>query len=599
MNERVLSACRRRLFVASGIALVVMAGVGHGAEFILTRGGKPACTIVVGTEPTDVTTFAAQELQGHVRRISGCELPIVAEGEGVKDSKVFVGPSARGLSRVWDAEKFEDQEYLIDFEGESLTLVGKGEGTAYAVHDFLERFCDVRWYGPKESQMVYPRRESLSVTGEDVRRRPAFLWRSIFPWTKFEIALNLYEQASPEELALYWRRLRAGGEAYACNHSLEGYYDRFWKQNPSAPEMFEVEHPEWFAQGYSEEEQQGFGNQPPQLCYSHPGLVAQVVADARKYFDGEGAAARAEAAGNFFAMVPMDRGGRVGWCRCEECQKQIDQERLNENLFDSNGSGSDYWFGFVNQVAREIAKSHPEKTISTLAYAGYSYRPRKVVLEPNVSVQMCLHTRNCWAPGMTEDEERWSEEWVREEKGRKFYLWLYHCLPELQNDGGPPFRCFPGFHAHRIDAQFKRFARMGIRGAFIEGVSDQVDAYVTMKLLDDPAQDVEGMLEEFFARYYGGAAKPMKEFYTLMEEIYCDPGNYPEEVRRDLKRDFFQTEEIAWRYLGTEERMARLGALMDEATGLASNEVERQRVLVFRQGVWDHMLQGRSAAVNP
>ena len=107
------------------------------------------------------------------------------------------------------------------------------------------------------------------------------------------------------------------------------------------------------------------------------------------------------------------------------------------------------------------------------------------------------------------------------------------------------------------------------------------------------------MLEEFFVRYYGGAAKPMKEFYELMEETYCDPGNYPEEVRRDLKRDFFQTEEIAWRYLGTEERMARLGALMDEATGLASNEVERQRVLVFRQGVWDHMLQGRSAAVNP
>ncbi len=99
----------------------------------------------------------------------------------------------------------------------------------------------------------------------------------------------------------------------------------------------------------------------------------------------------------------------------------------------------------------------------------YSYYPRKIQLEPNVSVQMCLHTRTCWAPGMWQDELHWYQDWVSREKGRPLYVWLYHCLPELHNVDGPVFRCFPGFHAHAVGEQFRTFARDGIRGAFIEG----------------------------------------------------------------------------------------------------------------------------------
>jgi hypothetical protein len=85
----------------------------------------------------------------------------------------------------------------------------------------------------------------------------------------------------------------------------------------------------------------------------------------------------------------------------------------------------------------------------------------------------------------------------------------------------------------------------------------------------------------------------MKRFYLCVEETYCNPANYPEEVRNDRKADFFQTEEIAWKYLGTEARMAKLGKLMDEATQLAVGDVEKQRVVLFRTAIWDHMVGGR------
>jgi hypothetical protein len=79
-------------------------------------------------------------------------------------------------------------------------------------------------------------------------------------------------------------------------------------------------------------------------------------------------------------------------------------------------------------------------------------------------------------PSHGENELRFYQDWVSRDKNRRFYLWLYHLMPEL-NLGGPAYRCFPGFHAHALDRQLKMFARDGIRGAFIEGVSDQVDAY--------------------------------------------------------------------------------------------------------------------------
>lgn len=565
----------------------------ESAEFALTRDGQPAVTIVIAAEPTAAATFGAQELQWHVQKITGAQLPIAHDTEPVTGPRILVGPSAATTRPDLDVQQFADQEYLIRFLDHDLVLLGKDEATSYAVHDFLERFCNVRWYGPGDSQMVFPETDTLVVEQREVRRRPAFAWRTMFPWTQFKMARELYSQPSNEELSLFWRRLRMGGEAYACNHSLEGYYDRFWMRNPHHPEVFVAEHHDWFAQGYSASEREAYGGQPPQLCYSHPGVVDQVVADARRYFDGEGAARGAEAAGKFFALVPMDRGGRGHWCKCPDCQSKVDPQRLAENSFDSNGSASDYWFRFVNKVARELAKSHPDKYISTLAYAGYSYSPHNVQLEPNVTVQMCLHTRNCWAPGMRQDELRWYQDWVNREPNRPLYLWLYHCVPELHNVDGPPFRCFPGFHAHTIGKQFRTFARDGIRGAFVEGVSDQVDAYITIKLLDDPSLDVDALLEEFFTRYYGPAAQPMKKFYLCVEETYCNPANYPDEIQTNLQDDFFQTEEIAWKYLGTEERMAELGSLIDEATRLVVGDLEQQRVALFRQAIWDHMVEGR------
>ncbi len=456
------------------------------------------------------------------------------------------------------------------------------QGTSYAAHDFLERFCGVRWYGPTELEMVHPRSRTLEIKPRDVRRAPAFAYRQPWPPFGFGIVKTLWNNASAAEVQLFFARLKVGGQPYACNHSLYGYYDRFWEPNPDRPDVFEGKRPEYFAQGYE--------GRPPQMCYTNQGLARQVIQDARDYFDGKGTKPGAQAAGDYFGYVPMDNSS---YCKCAACQAELNPDQADNPQF-SNGYTSDYVYGFANKVARALGRSHPGKYLSCLAYARYAYYPERVKPEPNMSVQMCLHVRNWWAPAMERNDMSFYREWVSREGGRRpLYLWLYYCFPEEVATNGK-FHCFPGFFAHTAARQIRMFHRDGIRGAFLNGLGEQVDTYVTLRMFDDPAVDVDELLDELFTRYYGAAGEPMKRLYLRIEVIYSTPKYYPEEVQKE-NRHFHQTEEMAWGYLGTEERMAELGELMRQAKEAARTQVERERVALFEQGVWDYMLAGRKA----
>ena len=104
----------------------------------------------------------------------------------------------------------------------------------------------------------------MQVSGVDVRRSPSMKFRNA------RIAL-VYEGRAPADLCgdtvkkgpnppptLPWReqllfayRHRLGGTTpYDVNHSLYGYYTRFWKDPDAKPEpAFEQYHPEYFCAG--------------------------------------------------------------------------------------------------------------------------------------------------------------------------------------------------------------------------------------------------------------------------------------------------------------------------------------------------------------
>ncbi|MBI3922415.1 MAG: DUF4838 domain-containing protein [Armatimonadetes bacterium] len=447
-------------------------------------------------------------------------------------------------------------------------------GTLYAVYEFLERFCDVRWYAPTDLGLVCPNASTLAVRGRDIRRAPNMIHRWITPTSLFMPGPP--ERVSAKEVNLWKLRMRIGGQAFWVCHSFYGYYDRYLK-----------DHPDWFAQGHS--------GQPPQMCYTNPEFIQQVVQDANDYFDGKGAKPGATAMGDVFGLVPMDN---MSWCKCPRCQAELNKAQDSNQQF-NNGKASDYIFNFVNKVAREVRKTHPGKWIGALAYSDYAYYPEKSKVEPNVVVQMCLHTRNWWCPSMEVNDRKVLNDWRTREPDRPLYLWLYYCFPALNAQFGD-YHYFPGFFADVVVKQMAMYRKANLRGIFMEHSSefgqsylmDQLEFYVTLKLADDPTLDGRKLIEEFFTRYYGTAARPMRELYRRIEDTFSNPKYYPEEIQNSPAHQH-QNEELAWGSLGTEERMAGFDALMQQAAATAVTPEEKQRVAMFKQGLWDYMVEGR------
>ena len=447
-------------------------------------------------------------------------------------------------------------------------------GDLDATYEFLERFCGVRWYHPGETGTVYPTSPTLTIKGRDVRRVPDMKYTWI---AETDLFIPKRGDRIPYEDTQLWKlRMRMGGDKYGANHSLEGYSDRFLKT-----------HPDWFAQGY--------GDKPSQLCYTNPELIKQVVQDTRDFFDGKGLKPGAKGMGDFFAVVPMDTNA---WCRCPKCQALLGKDDIKSEYF-FNGKSSNYIWGFVNEVAKELKRTHPDKYIAALSYSDYSYYPSSIELEPNIAAQLCLTNRQ-WCTAPTEKNNKMIfREWTTREKGRPIYLWLYWCFPALlaSTDG---FNAFPAFYSHTIVRQMAMYHKAGIKGIFMEHSSefaqshllDLPDIYVTVRMARDARLDGNALINEFFDLYYGSAAKPMKELCNRIEDTYSDQRNYPADIRTAPK-DWHQTEAVAWGSLGTPERMVEFAKLMDKARAAAKTDIEKRRVAMFEEGVWQCMVDGQ------
>ncbi len=605
---------------------------------VVTAAGETA-SIVIAARPTTAARLAACEFRYHVFKITGRVLPIRDDAAPDDGRSILVGESEFTRRAGLRRSEFAEQEYLIEISSSRITLLGRDEaeageassesgidtnytrledtrrvvrystavgeelraavdagevrlpgpydeqGTCYAVYDILERFCDVRWFGPGAGQMTCPRLAELKIRCGKIRRSPALKYRMGTPTWDWPMMKAQWGDPSAEAVALYFRRLRVGGEKWAANHSFRSYQDRFRLKNPVCPELFERPRPEFFAHS------QSGGSDALQLCYTNEALIQQVAQDARDYFEGKGLKGQQVALGDYFALVPLDNSA---WCQCAACQAQLarDADNAKGGHFHS-GTASHYWFGFVNAVARETKRTHPGKFIATLAYHVYAIRPTDLEIEPNVAVAPCLQVRNYWAPRIAAHEAEIHRQWT-EPRDRPIHVWNYLCFPEEAGFLTGKWKCFPGFSAHRLAAEISRYGQGGVRGVFLCGLGEQLDFYLTLKLQDDPTLSVDDLLAEFFTRYFGAAAGPMQRFYRLIEETYSEPRNYPADLV-DSETQLHQTEEIAWKYLGTESRMAELAEFICEAEALARPGDEARRVQQWRAAVWEHMLDGLRA----
>jgi len=601
------------------------------AEMILVESGKSNSVIVSGTKPTKSAQLGALELQHHIMRMTGVKIPISARAEKDKIN-IYVGGDNSGL---------KDETARIKFGPKSIRLTGNDSpefgkvdyddyktfpsyryqfnGSLWAVYEFLEKYCGIRFYGIGDDFVTYRPQKTLRVAEKDWQHTPKMdLFRDIFLHT---------DSHSKRDVALWRLRWRLAEFTPPANHNMYSMYFRFHGKAKSrflAP-LFKEKRPEYFARGFKltgtadprlKNNYPGDKTLPPQLCYTSNGVRDWYIHEVLTYAGGKnlkGGFGNKDGTiedtsrtmipripGRTF-YYPIEGGDNGKFCQCVSCKPFVKD----------NNNFSALKFTLMSKIAEGVAKKDPGAGVSTLAYILSMYYPDKVKLADNMMVQICLTVYSWWHPTAYRLQHGEYKKWIaREGSKRPLTLWTYlFGSPWDARIHFGKYHPFPTFYPRKTGELFKEFADDGIRGWFCEVQLQYhlLEAYIAARLCYDPSADTDKIIDQFFTDCYGPAGKMMKEFYREVETAFWNPANCPEKWLKDpkvfrgpygIKHPFWGTglisPELSWKTMGTPKRMAKLKKLIAEAESQELTPPQRKRLNLFLKNTWGPALRGEA-----
>jgi hypothetical protein len=296
-----------------------------------------------------------------------------------------------------------------------------------------------------------------------------------------------------------------------------------------------------------------------QRCFTNPDIVKVATAEVERWIEKNP---------DVTIISLSQNDGDDNWCQCPNCQA----------LYAAESSHAAALLQFVNAVAANVERDHPEVRIDTLAYNQSSTPPKTIRPRANVIMRLC--TNDCdfahSLPTSTAPANRTFcanlLAWQR--IAPTLFVWDYttnfhHYLQP-----------FPNYSAMQANLQY--FAAHGVQGVMEEGNYSPgghgemaaLRTYLMAKLLWDPHADVATLKKEFLRAYYGNAAEAINTYLDLLQgqvnapsmHAYTDdPSNAP--------------------YLNP-AFLKQADALFAEAERLADNNDIRARVQEARLAVW-------------
>ncbi|MBQ7650570.1 MAG: DUF4838 domain-containing protein [Victivallales bacterium] len=200
-------------------------------------------------------------------------------------------------------------------------------------------------------------------------------------------------------------------------------------------------------------------------------------------------------------------------CECDKCTAEA--AKYNQ---------SGLYLNFVNWLAAEVKKTHPDVFISTLAYF-YTEPPPKggVRAADNVVVKLC-DTKTNQAASILEPGNKVFFDFVAQWKNFANHLFIWdYAITFTRNATGLPFAS--EFHYGDL---YKYYYENNVSGIFWEHESPhkadmyELKFFVETKLFEDPYLDVNKLIATFMDRYYGAAAPFILEYRKTIDKARKD-----------------------------------------------------------------------------
>jgi len=530
---------------AGGISVPSASADTSQKSLFLSKQGKSAYSILISEAASPSEQRAASELQRFIEEMTGAHLPIITDGEEPEGDLVLVGESnqVRKLGLKIPFDTLGAEGFVLRTEGAHLIIAGgKQRGTMYGVYTFLDRL-GCRWFTTEVS--VIPKKPTLVVKPLNEWQKPAFEYREPF-----------FTEAADKDWAA---RNKVNGSFQRLDASTGGkvsyfpFVHSFYSILP--PSQYFQDHPEYYA--LVDGKRRG---DDAQLCLTNPDVLRLAIQTVLRWIDQHPEA----------SIFSVSQNDTRGWCECENCQR-LEQEE--------GGAHSGPILRFVNAVAAEVGRTHPDKLIDTLAYWYSEPPPLKVRPLPNVRIRLCP-IGVCEAHAYDRCEhDRYFLDHLQSWAKITDQLYIWHYVTNFAHYLLP----FPDFD--ELAADIPMYKKNGVVGIFLEGDASpggggenaELRSYVMARLLWNPNINVDETVNEFMAAYYGNAARIMRAYFDLQHRqlrlppqgkgqhmwIFNHPG------APYLSPDF----------------LAQATKLLDEAESTAADEATRKRVQKARLSI--------------
>ena len=540
------------------IALLLTAlPVLSAADTFLIENGQPRAEIIIAEKPARMTKLAAKELQTYLEKISGAKLEVRTTPTAGK-AHIFLGKSSHTEALKLATNGLENGAFRMASGADWLALVGpdddfvpiepwgrmrstaeqarvNGEfdtitgdtfwnnfsglymryhqkldvwdyddaGTLNAVYAFL-RGLGVRWFAPGELGEVVPRQATIVLPGVNKTVKPDFGMRRFMFYT---------DHTGIGEKAIWTLRLglnqghKIGGITQIC-HGMKFVLMR---------DEMKRTHPEMYLLTGGKRDTTTKGAGYPDL--NSPLFFEQQLKYSRVMFDHYRE-----------PMISLDLVDGYGGLTSDDpkWRAQLTPER------GWAGTMSDQVWGYINRVALELYKSHPDRLVSGLAYSAYKMPPASIEkLSPNLVLIETRQRQSFWDGAKRSEHHTMREAWMKKLSSGKYLTWDYTINARSEQAGRPVFytkqiaRDLRELKGHTLGEMIEIYDHPAGKEAsfgYDPFALEHLNLYVTARLWWDAEQNLDALLADYFASYYGPAAKPMQAFAEFSEANWMHMG---------------------------------------------------------------------------
>lgn len=493
----------------------------------LVKNNQTDYRIVIPENTTEIEQKAADELQYFLYEMSGVKIPLVADTENPVQKEICLGNTNRLQHPPVPLDSLKTDGFSIFTRNKKLFIVGGSEkGTLYGVYGFLEDQLGFRQYTSTVRHL--PERKSISIPEKlEDTQVPVFNFREVLYTDTYEPSFH------------NWHKLDAhGGEKGEWGFWCHSF------QTLVPPEKYGETNPEYYALV------NGRRQPASQLCLTNEEVFEIVVENLQKAMEEKPEA-------QYWSVSQNDN---QNYCRCEKCAA-IDKEE---------GTPMGTMLRFVNRVAERF----PDKVISTLAYQYTRSLPKFTRPFENVNIMLCSIEcprdlpidEDPSSTSFCKDVEDWSS------VTSNIILWDY--VIQFKNLVSP----FPNLHVLKPNIAF--LAENDVNAMFQQGNREvggefaELRAYMIAKLLWNPDQDDEAIMEDFLNGFYNEAGPFLKKYIEIQEKALLESG---------MKLNIFGNPISAKETYLSASLMEQYNQLFDNAEKAVANQPEvLERVKIAR-----------------